>query len=95
VVNFDEANPNVQCYLPNLPRGLAGPTGQYFQGKLVVCGGNPGGNYICSCYALQNGTWVTFPSKIQGIFIFKFGSQWPMLLDYLTSNYTVILNDCI
>ena len=66
VVNLDPSKPDLMCdNLPDYPVGVAGSTGQLFQGTTpIICGGARPDRWesLCSCYALKDGGWNEMPS---------------------------------
>jgi len=66
VVNLDEFNPGLTCdNLQNLPYGIAGATGQLFQGERpIICGGYKISRWVdsCDCFELKGGSWVSIAS---------------------------------
>lgn len=54
IINLDASKPDLICdNLPDLPNGLKGPTGQFFNKSIpVICGGIPlGDKDLCECFA--------------------------------------------
>jgi hypothetical protein len=64
VINFDDSRPNVTCQnLPNLPVGLGGATGIFFNRTTpVICGRQTDYGefpYVCQCFKLQSRVWTS------------------------------------